>query len=115
MYQPTRFFPCMGVKIMNFSVVTTFHREGYEKYGRRMIETFIKNWPAEVKLYVYSENCEVTESAPNLVVRDLHQCSAELVNLKKNGKMFQKPMVMSAMTLLEVEEKMQVKDLSGMP
>ena len=86
MYQPTRFFPCMGVKIMNFSVVTTFHREGYEKYGRRMIETFIKNWPAEVKLYVYSENCEVTESAPNLVVRDLHQCSAELVKFKEKWK-----------------------------
>ncbi len=71
---------------MNYSVVTTFHKEGYEKYGKRMIETFIKNWPAEVKLYVYTENCQVAESAPNLIVRDLHESSPELVKFKETWK-----------------------------
>lgn len=71
---------------MNFTVVTTFHREGYEKYGQRMIETFIKNWPQEVKLYVYTENCEVAESAPNLIVKDLHASSPELVKFKEIWK-----------------------------
>jgi hypothetical protein len=67
---------------MKISIVTTFHQAGYEKYGRRMIETFLKNWPASVTLYVYAENCKVTESAPNLIVRDLHASSPELVMFK---------------------------------
>lgn len=79
-------FSSMGVKIMNFSVVTTFHKEGYEKYGKRMIETFLKNWPIEVKLYVYTENCHVSESAPNLIVLDLHQSSPDLVKFKETWK-----------------------------
>jgi hypothetical protein len=27
---------------MKKAVVTTFHKDGYEKYGRKMIETFLK-------------------------------------------------------------------------
>lgn len=38
-----------------FAVVTTFHEAGYKKYGRRMIETYLKNWPSEVTLYLYPE------------------------------------------------------------
>lgn len=71
---------------MNISVVTTFHKEGYELYGKRMIETFLKNWPQEVKLYVYAENCQVTESAPNLIVKDLHESSPALVKFKETWK-----------------------------
>jgi len=71
---------------MDFSVVTTFHQAGYEQYGRRMIETFIKNWPREVKLYVYAENCAILESAPNLIVKDLHQSSLSLVKFKETWK-----------------------------
>ena len=71
---------------MKISVVTTFHRAGYEKYGRRMIETFLKNWPSDVTLYVYAEDCVVTESASNLVVKDLHQASPELVKFKETWK-----------------------------
>jgi len=58
---------------MTFTVVTTFHNKGYETYGRRMIETFLKNWPSDVNLIVYAEDCTVTETAPNLIVRDLNQ------------------------------------------
>ncbi len=71
---------------MNFTVVTTFHQPGYEQYGRRMIESFLKNWPQEVILVVYAENCNVVESAPNLIVRDLHQSSPELVAFKEKWK-----------------------------
>lgn len=67
---------------MKISVVTTFHQAGYEKYGRKMIETFLKNWPSEVILYVYAENCTVEESAPNLVVRDLIEASPALHSFK---------------------------------
>ncbi len=71
---------------MKIAVVTTFHQAGYDQYGKRMIETFLKNWPKEITLYVYSENCQVEESAPNLVVRDLHQASPELVSFKETWK-----------------------------
>jgi len=42
---------------MTISVVTTFHEAGLKQYGQRMINTFIDNWPMEVKLYVYPEKC----------------------------------------------------------
>lgn len=79
-------FSRLGVEIMNFTVVTTFHKEGYDKYGKRMIETFIKNWPIDVKLFVYTENCTIDESAPNLIVKDLHQSSKDLVKFKETWK-----------------------------
>lgn len=67
---------------MKISVVTTFNKPGYEKYGQNMIKTFLKNWPAAVDLHVYAEECDVFESAPNLFVHDLHKSSPELVAFK---------------------------------
>ena len=71
---------------MTISVVTTFHKEGYDVYGKRMIKSFLQNWPADVKLYVYAEDCQVEETAPNLIVKDLHQSSPELVAFKNTWK-----------------------------
>ena len=67
---------------MKYAVVTTFNTQGYETYGRRMIQTFLANWPAEVELLVYAEGCTVAESAPNLKVYDLNTVSPELVAFK---------------------------------
>jgi hypothetical protein len=72
--------------LMKYAVVTTFHNDGYRKYGRRMIETFLKNWPKEVMLYVYAEDCVVTETAENLKVFDLHEASPELRAFKEKWK-----------------------------
>jgi len=71
---------------MNVTVVTTFHKEGYDLYGKRMIQSFLKNWPSNIKLYVYAEDCSVEETAPNLIVKDLHQASPELVSFKERWK-----------------------------
>lgn len=71
---------------MKISVVTTFHKKGYETYGRRMIETFLKNWPSDITLHVYSEECDITERADNLKIYDLHQASPELVAFKEKWK-----------------------------
>lgn len=60
---------------MKYAVVTTFHKPGYELYGKRMIQTFIQNWPTEVTLYVYHQDVVPTETAPNVVYRDLNQVS----------------------------------------
>jgi hypothetical protein len=54
---------------MKYTVITTFNADGYAKYGRRMIQTFLQTWP--VSLVVYAEGCSVQETAPNLVVRDI--------------------------------------------
>jgi len=69
-----------------FSVVTTFNAAGYEQYGKRMINTFLHNWPDGVRLIVYAEDCKVAESAPNLTVLDLHRDSPELVAFKNTWK-----------------------------
>jgi hypothetical protein len=69
-----------------YAVVTTFHAKGYEQYAQKFIKTFIQMWPETVNLYVYTENCQISESAPNLVVRDLHSSSQPLVNFKNKWR-----------------------------
>ena len=71
---------------MNLSVITTFNRAGYDRYAQKMIQTFLATWPAEVTLYAYAEDCTVIESAPNLIVIDLHQASPALVAFKHKWK-----------------------------
>lgn len=38
---------------MKITAVTSFHAEKFEEYGRKMIETFDKLWPRDIKLLVY--------------------------------------------------------------
>jgi hypothetical protein len=68
---------------MKYTVITTFNESGYKQYGQRMIETFLQNWPAEVTLVVYAEDCDVAESASNLVVHDIRVADA-LTTFKAN-------------------------------
>ena len=35
-----------------YTVITTFHQAGLDKYGQRMISTFEQYWPADVDLVV---------------------------------------------------------------
>ncbi len=69
-----------------YAVVTTFHAKGYEQYAQKFLRTFISTWPASVNLYVYTEDCEISESASNIIVRDLHSSSQPLVNFKNKWK-----------------------------
>lgn len=71
---------------MKKAVVTTFHKEGYDKYAKRMIRTFLENWPKDVTLYVYPQDHSIQEVADNLVVRDLHKSIPELVAFKDRWK-----------------------------
>jgi hypothetical protein len=68
------------------AVVTTFNQSGYDKYGSRMIQSFIQNWPTDITLYVYAEDCTVKESAANVVVKDLHATIPSLVAFKERWK-----------------------------
>jgi len=56
----------MEKNMRKIAVVTTFHEEGLKKYAQRMIDTFCENWPREVILYVYPENC-------NPMIKDHHR------------------------------------------
>ena len=68
------------------AIVTTFNKSGYDKYGSRMIQSFIQNWPTDITLYVYAEDCTVNESAVNVVVKDLHTTIPALVAFKERWK-----------------------------
>ena len=39
-------------------VLTTFHKPGWEQYGKRMVETFLQYWPADIKIHLYCENVQ---------------------------------------------------------
>jgi hypothetical protein len=67
---------------MKKAVVTTFHKEGYDKYAKRMIQTFLETWPEDITLYAYPQDHAIEESANNLVVRDLHDSCPDLVAFK---------------------------------
>jgi hypothetical protein len=69
-----------------YAVVTTFHAKGYEQYAQKFIKTFLSTWPTSVDLYVYTEDCEISESATNLIIRDLHSASQPLVVFKNKWK-----------------------------
>jgi hypothetical protein len=71
---------------MKYTVVTTFNADGYNTYGRRMIQTFLQTWPQDIQLKVYAEGCRVTETAPNLQVLDLEAVSPELVTFKNTWR-----------------------------
>lgn len=67
---------------IKFAVVTTFHAEGLNLYGQRMIDTFCKNWPSEVTLYLYPENCDPSiPDASRIMIKPLEHVK-ELVTFK---------------------------------
>ena len=54
-----------------YTVITSFHDQGLKQYAQRMINTFEKNWPAQVDLIVCAEYCDPLVSRPNTKVYDL--------------------------------------------
>ena len=49
----------------SLAVITTFPPNRWTAYAKRMIESHIKHWPDDVKLYVYYEkqkpSCNIRE------------------------------------------------------
>lgn len=71
----------------NIAVVTTFNEPGLKKYGQRMIDTYILNWPSDVVLYVYAEKCKPeTHGALNVVVLDADAVLTDLQTFKSKWK-----------------------------
>jgi hypothetical protein len=67
---------------MSYSIVTTFNQSGLDLYGRTMIQAFDQYWPANVDLYAYAENCEISGSS-RVHIRDLLTLSPDLVEFKQ--------------------------------
>ena len=70
----------------SISIVTTFHKAGLDKYAQKMLDSFAETWPKESTLYAYAEDCTPVVTAPNIIVKDLHASSPELVAFKKKWK-----------------------------
>lgn len=71
---------------MTISVVTTFHEAGLKQYGQRMINTFVENWPSEVKLFVYPEKCNPHVPDHNRIVLTDLDSVPELTAFKNKWK-----------------------------
>lgn len=70
-----------------FSVVTTFNKDGLDLYGQHMIDSFVKNWPETVTLYVYAEKCiPNTHNSPNVILLDADTVLGDLQNFKTKWK-----------------------------
>ena len=69
-----------------YRCITTMNKAGYEKYGRRMIETWHQHWPHYMQLDVYAEDFDLDVSFPNVKKIDLHEASPSLVMFKERHK-----------------------------
>lgn len=67
---------------MTYTIITTFHPAGLERYAQRMIDTFDQYWPTDVKLICYAEDCVPRVPSARVEVRDLHASSPDLVAFK---------------------------------
>lgn len=45
-----------GATYHDYECFTTFHKKGWELYGRKMAKSFDEHWPKEIKLYLYCED-----------------------------------------------------------
>lgn len=68
---------------MKYTVVTTFNQQGLQSYGKRMVQTFLQNWPKTVDLWVYTEDCTIDQPSQNLQILDLLSSSSKLVAFKQ--------------------------------
>lgn len=62
--------------MLPYLFVTTFNKQGYNLYGKRMLESFLLNWPKVFKIVVYFEDFVIDQSLrdnPRLIARDLNQ------------------------------------------
>jgi hypothetical protein len=71
----------------SFAVVTTFNQPGMDLYGQHMIDSFIKNWPKSITLYVYAEKCKPnTHNCSNVVILDADTVLEDLQAFKLKWK-----------------------------
>lgn len=70
----------------SLAVLTTFPPNRWSAYAKRMLESHIKNWPDDVKLYVYYEKEKPTLEHKKIIYVDLEKENPELVAFKTRHK-----------------------------
>lgn len=61
-------------------VLTTFHKAGWEQYGKRMVDTFLQHWPSEIKIHLYCENVTTGIIDPRVIEHDIFQSCPQVKN-----------------------------------
>jgi hypothetical protein len=65
---------------MRYAAVTSFSQDGFDRYGKRMIETFLENGPQDTYLHVFSDDGLETDITDHRVI---FYSLAETVPLQK--------------------------------
>ena len=56
-----------------FAAVTTMNQAYFDRIGCHMLESFVRYWPRDFPLYVYTEDFDLPIQAANIRTRDLYQ------------------------------------------
>jgi hypothetical protein len=65
--------------------ITTFSIDGYHLYGKKMIDSWIRFWPKDSKLTVYTENYNIEEIDPRIDSICLEKFCPKLVEFKSKS------------------------------
>ena len=69
---------------MNIEVFTTFHEQGWKRYAERMVKTFDKFWPDDIKLTLYCEKFQPFIESNRIIIKDIFEvCPAIKLYLKQ--------------------------------
>ena len=64
---------------MTYATVTTMNQEYFDNIGYQMIESYIKYWPKNINLYVYTENFTLPYDESNVIGLDIFEkCNPNL-------------------------------------
>ena len=64
---------------MEITVVTTFSKEGLDKYGQRFLDSFAERVDPSIKLIVYAEDCKpIIPNEENILILDAKQVLSKL-------------------------------------
>lgn len=67
-------------------VITTFSKDGYDLYGRKMIKSWIQYWPQNYQLLVYVENYLIDEIDERVKTIEISDACPNLSEFKKSSQ-----------------------------
>lgn len=76
---------------MSTKVITTFSIDGYELYGKRMVNTWLQYWPSNFELTVYTEGFNLLEKDSKLKEIDINDACPTLKIFKEKSLDFIDP------------------------
>lgn len=68
-------------------IITTCNNEGFQLYGKKMVETFDRFWPQDIRLHIYLEDTPLNlKVSKRIISHDLHTEIPSLVIFKNRHK-----------------------------